>query len=59
MEDESEHSRALIKRILFLEGSPDLASRAPFNFGQDIPSMLTINLAIKYSVVQILRAAIA
>lgn len=59
MEDEREHSRELIKRILFLEGSPDVASRAPLNIGTDVPSMLKNDLELEYSVVQSLREAIA
>ena len=38
--DETRHADALIKRILFLGGQPDVASRAPFSAGKDVPEML-------------------
>lgn len=59
VEDEREHARALIARILFLEGRPDLATRAPLQIGTDVPSMLRNDLAVEISVVQELREAIA
>jgi bacterioferritin len=59
MEDEREHARALISRILFLEGTPDLATRAPLQIGSDVPSMLKNDLAVEISVVQELREVIA
>lgn len=59
MEDEREHARALISRILFLEGTPDLATRAALQIGNDVPSMLKNDLAVEISVVQELREAIA
>lgn len=59
VEDEREHARALIARILFLEGKPDLATRAPLQIGADVPSMLKNDLAVEISVVQELREAIA
>lgn len=59
MEDEREHSRALIQRILFLEGTPDVSGRILLNIGKDVPSMLTNDLAVEYSVVKNLREAIA
>lgn len=59
MGEEREHARALIARILFLEGSPDLATRAPLQVGSDVPSMLKNDLAVEYSVVRELRDVIA
>lgn len=59
MEDEREHARALISRILFLEGTPDLATREPLQIGADVPSMLKNDLAVEISVVQNLREVIA
>lgn len=59
VEDEREHARALIARILFLEGKPDLSTRAPLQIGADVPSMLKNDLAVEISVVQELREAIA
>lgn len=59
MEDEREHARALIARILFLEGTPDLATREPLKIGKDVPAMLENDLAMEYSVVKALKDAIA
>lgn len=59
MEDERGHARALIARILFLEGTPDLATRAPLKIGADVPAMLQNDLAVEMDVVQNLRAVIA
>ncbi|OAN53187.1 bacterioferritin [Paramagnetospirillum marisnigri] len=57
--DELDHADALIKRILFLEGVPDVASRAALNVGADVPAMLKNDLALEISVVAELKAAIA
>ncbi|WP_303785123.1 bacterioferritin [Azovibrio restrictus] len=59
MEDEREHARALIARILFLEGTPDLATREPLKIGKDVPAMLENDLAVEYAVVKALKDAIA
>lgn len=59
MEDEREHSRRLIARILFLEGKPDVASRAALAVGADVGQMLANDLALEQGVVGELRAAIA
>ncbi|MDR0716292.1 MAG: bacterioferritin [Azoarcus sp.] len=59
MEDEREHSRALIARILFLEGVPNLAKREALKIGQDARSMLKSDLELEYSVIRNLRAVIA
>lgn len=57
--EELEHADRLAKRILFLEGTPDFASRVPLNIGSDVPSMLRNDLALELSVVQELKDAIA
>ncbi|PWC56365.1 bacterioferritin [Azospirillum sp. TSO22-1] len=57
--DELEHADKLIKRILFLEGTPDVASRAPLNIGKDVPEMLRNDLAYELQVVAELKEAIA
>ncbi len=54
MEEETQHADALLKRILFLEGIPDMAPTA-FTFGQSVPGMLKLDLALEYEV----RAALA
>lgn len=59
MDDEREHSRRLIARILFLEGKPDAASRAPLKVGSDVKQMLENDLALEMGVVKALRDAIA
>lgn len=58
-EEELEHATALVQRILFLEGVPDVASREALNIGKDVPSMLTSDLAIEYDVGRQLKEAIA
>lgn len=59
VEDERGHARALIARILFLEGVPDLATRVPLAVGTDVPQILKNDLAVELSVVKALRTAIA
>jgi bacterioferritin len=59
MDDEREHCRKLIARILFLEGTPDLASRAKLTIGADVPKMLENDLALELGVVKTIRSAIA
>lgn len=59
MEDETGHADALIKRILFLEGTPCLTKRDPINVGSDVPSMLKNDLDLEYAVVKALKQAIA
>lgn len=55
---EREHARALIQRILFLEGKPNLAKRDGLNIGKDVKAMLESDLALEYSVVKHLKSAI-
>ncbi len=57
--DELEHASLLIRRILFLEGVPDVASRAALNVGADVPAMLKNDLALELSVVDHLKDVIA
>lgn len=57
-EDEKAHATALIERILFLEGTPDLASRGPINVGKDVPGMLKSDLDLEYAVGAALKDAI-
>lgn len=58
-EHERQHARALIQRILFLEGKPDLSKREGLNVGHTAPEMLASDLAVEYKVVKSLTAAIA
>ena len=57
-EEELEHASKLIRRILFLEGVPDVASRAPLNIGGTVPDMMKNDLAYELAVVAALRKAI-
>ncbi len=59
MEDETGHASALIERILFLEGMPDLSTRTPLKVGQTVPEMLKNDLELEYQVADDLRQAIA
>lgn len=56
---ERQHARALIQRILFLEGKPNLAKREPLAVGDSVVDMLKADLALEYKVVGDLKAAIA
>jgi len=56
-EHERLHARALIQRILFLEGKPNLAKRDALNIGETVPEMLASDLALEYKVVGDLKKA--
>lgn len=58
MEDETQHARDLISRILFLEGTP-VMTPAQINVGHDVPSILDNDLQVEYSVVANLRKVMA
>ncbi|MGZ4970094.1 MAG: bacterioferritin [Methylobacter sp.] len=58
-EHERLHARALIQRILFLEGTPNLAKREPLTIGSTVPEMLKADLDVEYHVVGELKKAIA
>ncbi len=58
MEDETGHASALITRILFLEGVPDMKP-SRINVGADVPNILRNDLAVELMVVKNLREAIA
>ncbi|GJM04965.1 MAG: bacterioferritin [marine bacterium B5-7] len=58
MEDETGHADELIKRILFLEGTPNLSERAGLNIGSDVPQMLKNDLLLELSVITALKEAI-
>ena len=57
-EHEREHARAIIQRILFLEGEPDLASRHPMTIGKSVGEMLKNDLQIEYRVADHLKKAV-
>ena len=56
---ERRHARALIERILFLEGVPNLAKREALRIGKNVPEMLSADLAVEYKVAGELRKAMA
>ena len=56
---ERQHARAIIQRILFLEGSPDLSKREPMKVGKTVVEMLKSDLAVEYKVAGELRKAMA
>ncbi|KAB2920680.1 MAG: bacterioferritin [Dechloromonas sp.] len=56
---ERQHARALIQRILFLEGKPDLSKRNALKIGKTVPDMLKADLAVEYEVDGDLKKAIA
>ena len=58
-EEEKEHATALIRRILFLEGTPDMTQREGLRVGTDVPSMLANDLQLEYAVAAGLKQAIA
>lgn len=58
-EEETDHADQMIKRILFLEGKPDLSKREPLNVGATVPEMLKNDLDVEYAVIGNLKAAIA
>ena len=49
MEEETQHADALLKRILFLEGKPDMRPD-PFEPGDTVEEMLRKDLALEYQV---------
>lgn len=57
-EDEKGHAKALIERMLFLEGTPDMVKRIPLRVGKDVPAMLENDLQVEYEVQKALVDAI-
>jgi bacterioferritin len=57
--DETRHADALIKRILFLEGVPNLSKREPLAIGSNVPDMLKNDLELELNVVASLKKVIA
>lgn len=49
-EDEKQHAKALIERMLFLEGTPDMVGRIPLRVGSTVPEMLENDLKVEYEV---------
>jgi len=59
MADEQHHADLMIKRMLFLEGCPDLTKRSPLNVGKNVKETLENDLELEYSVVKALKRVIA
>jgi bacterioferritin len=57
MGEERAHADRLIRRILFLEGCPDLGKRHALNVGRNVPEVLRNDLAVEYQVIAELREA--
>ncbi|MEE2000822.1 bacterioferritin [Alkalimonas sp. NCh-2] len=58
-DDEKGHAAALIERILFLEGVPDLSKRDGIKVGKDVPEMLQNDLDVEYRVDALLKDTMA
>ena len=58
MEEETEHADALLRRILFLGGKPDMRP-SPNNPGYTVPDMLEADLKLEYEVREALAKGIA
>ena len=57
-QEELEHADALIKRILFLDGTPDLSVRAGLKIGSTVAEMMANDLELEISVAGELKDAI-
>ena len=49
-DDEKGHAKAIIERILFLGGKPDMAARDPLQIGETVADMLQSDLNVEYAV---------
>ncbi len=58
-DDEKGHAAALIERILFLGGTPDMSKRDAIHVGKDVPSMLQNDLTVEYTVQKLLKQTMA
>ncbi len=57
-EHERQHAQAIIRRILFLEGTPDISQRKPLQIGKSPEEMLRSDLDLEYKVALELKDAI-
>ncbi len=58
MEEELDHAKKLIQRILFLEGTPKVGGRKALSVGKTVPAILKNDLKLELSVVKALKTAI-
>ena len=56
---EMKHAEALIERILFLDGSPDVTTVPPLNIGSNVKEQLQYNLALELAAVADYNKAVA
>lgn len=59
MDEEKDHADWLIKRILFLEGTPCMTKRRELLIGTDVRSMMQNDLTLELEVVECAREVIA
>jgi bacterioferritin len=57
--EERGHASMLIRRMLFLEATPDLSQRDGLRVGASVPEMLANDLNLEYEVASALKEAIA
>jgi bacterioferritin len=50
--DEMKHAEALVERILFLEGTPNMSKYQKLNVGQTVPEMIQNDLQVEYGAVE-------
>jgi len=59
MEEETEHADVLVRRILFLEGTPDLSQADDLKIGETVEEMLQADLDVEYYVANLLKETMA